>query len=28
LVESGPTADIFASPSDPRTEAYVTGHIG
>jgi phosphate transport system ATP-binding protein len=28
LVESGPTAEIFAHPTDPRTEAYVTGHIG
>jgi phosphate transport system ATP-binding protein len=28
LVESGPTVDIFASPKDPRTKAYVTGHIG
>jgi phosphate transport system ATP-binding protein len=28
LVEAGPTVDIFRSPSDPRTEAYVTGHIG
>jgi phosphate transport system ATP-binding protein len=28
LVESGPTVDIFGAPSDPRTKAYVTGHIG
>jgi phosphate transport system ATP-binding protein len=28
LVESGPTVDVFSSPKDPRTEAYVTGHIG
>jgi phosphate transport system ATP-binding protein len=28
LVESGPTVDVFRSPEDPRTEAYVTGHIG
>jgi phosphate transport system ATP-binding protein len=28
LVESGPTVDVFRSPKDPRTEAYVTGHIG
>ncbi len=28
LVESGPTRQIFDSPKDPRTEAYVTGHIG
>jgi phosphate transport system ATP-binding protein len=28
LVEVGPTADIFRSPHDDRTRAYVTGHIG
>ena len=28
LVETGPTTEIFASPKDPRTEAYVSGHIG
>jgi phosphate transport system ATP-binding protein len=28
LVESGPTAEIFESPADPRTKAYVTGQIG
>ncbi len=28
LVEAGPTLDLFQSPTDPRTEAYVTGHIG
>jgi phosphate transport system ATP-binding protein len=28
LVEVGPTVDVFSSPQDPRTEAYVTGHIG
>jgi phosphate transport system ATP-binding protein len=28
LVETGPTAEIFNSPKDPRTKAYVTGHIG
>jgi phosphate transport system ATP-binding protein len=28
LVEAGPTVDIFQSPRDPRTQAYVTGHIG
>jgi len=28
LVEFGPTAQIFDSPSDPRTEAYVTGKVG
>src|SRR5215469_7983218 len=28
LVEYGPTATIFHDPSDPRTEAYVTGRVG
>ena len=28
LVEAGPTVHVFQSPKDPRTEAYVTGHIG
>ena len=28
LVESGVTAEIFESPADPRTKAYVTGQIG
>jgi phosphate transport system ATP-binding protein len=28
LVEAGPTAEVFGTPKDPRTEAYVTGHIG
>jgi phosphate transport system ATP-binding protein len=28
LVEAGPTVDVFKAPKDPRTEAYVTGHIG
>ena len=28
LVEYGPTEKIFHDPSDPRTEAYVTGRIG
>jgi phosphate transport system ATP-binding protein len=28
LVESGPTSDLFIRPSDPRTEAYVTGRFG
>jgi phosphate transport system ATP-binding protein len=28
LVEDGPTLDVFQSPQDPRTEAYVTGTIG
>ncbi len=28
LVEFGSTADVFRSPKEPRTQAYVTGHIG
>jgi phosphate transport system ATP-binding protein len=28
LVESGPTAEVFEDPKDPRTKEYVTGHIG
>jgi phosphate transport system ATP-binding protein len=28
LTEAGPTAAIFNTPGDPRTKAYVTGHIG
>ena len=28
IVESGRTADIFGSPSDPRTEDYVNGRFG
>ena len=28
LVELGPTDAIFTNPSDPRTEAYVTGRFG
>jgi len=28
LVEFGPTAQIFESPTDSRTEAYVTGKVG
>jgi phosphate transport system ATP-binding protein len=28
LVEYGPTAQIFTSPSDPRTEGYITGRFG
>ena len=28
LVENGPTVDVFQSPTDPRTLAYVTGAIG
>lgn len=28
LVETGPTAELFESPRDPRTREYVAGHIG
>ena len=28
LVETGPTAQIFTSPRDERTEAYITGRFG
>jgi phosphate transport system ATP-binding protein len=28
MVEVGPTGDIFTTPSDPRTEEYVTGKFG
>ena len=28
LVEFGPTGKIFTNPSDPRTEAYITGRFG
>jgi phosphate transport system ATP-binding protein len=28
LVESGPTAKIFTTPEDERTEAYITGRFG
>jgi len=28
LVEEGPTEKIFSSPSDPRTQDYITGRIG
>ncbi len=28
LVEVGPTAKLFSTPHDPRTEAYVTGKFG
>jgi len=27
LVESGPAAEVFAHPRDPRTRAYLTGEI-
>jgi phosphate transport system ATP-binding protein len=28
LVEFGPTTEIFTNPTDPRTEAYITGRFG
>jgi len=28
LVEYGPTADLFTTPKDERTEAYITGRFG
>lgn len=28
LVEFGETSEMFTNPSDPRTEAYITGRIG
>ena len=28
LVEFGPTGQIFTNPTDPRTEAYITGRFG
>jgi phosphate transport system ATP-binding protein len=28
LVEYGETGQIFTTPKDPRTEAYITGRIG
>jgi phosphate transport system ATP-binding protein len=28
LIEFAPTADLFNSPEDPRTEAYITGRFG
>ena len=28
LVETGPTQEIFTTPTDPRTEEYVTGKFG
>jgi phosphate transport system ATP-binding protein len=28
LVEYGETGTVFTNPSDPRTEAYITGRIG
>ncbi|MFJ8657921.1 hypothetical protein [Streptomyces sp. NPDC093795] len=28
IVEHGPTATVFGSPRDPRTEDYVNGRFG
>ncbi|MCR8827147.1 hypothetical protein NTA49_11415 [Photobacterium sp. TY 1-4] len=28
LVEYGETGTVFANPTDPRTESYITGRIG
>ena len=28
LIEFSPTAQLFTTPSDPRTEAYITGRFG
>jgi phosphate transport system ATP-binding protein len=28
LVAVGPTQEMFTTPSDPRTEEYVTGKFG
>jgi phosphate transport system ATP-binding protein len=28
LVENAPTSEMFTTPSDPRTEAYITGRFG
>jgi phosphate transport system ATP-binding protein len=28
LIEFAPTATLFNAPSDPRTEAYITGRFG
>ena len=28
IVEAGPTAQVFETPSDPRTYDYVTGQFG
>jgi phosphate transport system ATP-binding protein len=28
IVEQGPTGEIFGSPGDPRTAAYVNGRFG
>jgi phosphate transport system ATP-binding protein len=28
LIEFSPTGQMFTTPSDPRTEAYITGRFG
>jgi len=28
VVEYNPTPQLFTTPSDPRTEAYITGRFG
>jgi phosphate transport system ATP-binding protein len=28
VVEVGPTGEMFTRPTDPRTEAYITGRFG
>jgi phosphate transport system ATP-binding protein len=28
LIEFSPTGHMFTTPSDPRTEAYITGRFG
>ena len=28
LIEAAPTRSMFTTPSDPRTEAYITGRFG
>jgi phosphate transport system ATP-binding protein len=28
LVETAPTRVMFTTPTDPRTEAYITGRFG
>jgi phosphate transport system ATP-binding protein len=28
LVEAGPTSRVFTTPSEPRTERYITGRFG
>jgi phosphate transport system ATP-binding protein len=28
LIELAPTRELFTTPADPRTEAYITGRFG